>query len=263
MIDIHAHIIPDVDDGASSMEESLKMLKIAEQDGVKAMAATPHIFSQMSKLESTAELHQRFEELKKELAHHRMGIEIVPGAEIFFVTNLREKLMTYGDALTINRSDYFLLEFPADIVFPGSKEFISDLVADGFIPIIVHPEKNHTFQKNPHLLFQILQAGALSQVDADSLRGESGPDAYDTALELIKCNLVYVIASDCHSSKLRPPGLSFVYKKLSIIEKEKIDMLVETVPLAIVNNSAPPDIGPMKEPGHNKSIFDFLRGVFR
>ncbi len=263
MIDIHSHIIPDVDDGSSSIEESIKMLKIAQEDGVKSIVATPHIFGQSSRIKNIEELQPTFKELKKKAADHHIKIEILPGAEVFFVSDLREKLLTYREVLTINNSDYFLLEFPPDIVFPGSKEYILDIVADGFIPIICHPERNLIFQKNPLLLYQLLQAGALSQVDAGSIRGDFGITAYSTSVDLLKFNLVHVFASDCHNLEFQVPGLSFVYKKLRSIKKEKIDMLVEKIPQAVLNNSAPPDIGEMIEPGKKKSFFDFIDSVFK
>lgn len=263
MIDIHSHIIPDVDDGSSSFEESIKMLKIAWEDGVKAIVATPHIFGHSSRIKNIEKLHHTFEELKKKAADHHIKIEILPGAEVFFVSDLKEKLITYRNFLTINNSDYFLLEFPPDIVFPGSKEYILDIVDNGFIPIICHPERNLIFQQNPLLLYQLLQTEALAQIDAGSIRGDFGMTAYSTSMDLLKFNLVHVIASDCHNMGCQVPGLSFVYKKLHSIEKEKIDMLVEKIPLAIVTNSAPPDIGQMIEPGKKKSFFDFINSVFK
>jgi len=263
MIDIHSHIIPEVDDGSSSIEESIKMLKIAREDGVKSIVATPHIFSQHSRIKNIEDLQPTFMELKKSAAEHNVKIDILPGAEVFFVSDLREKLMAYRDVLTINNSDYFLLEFPTDIVFPGSKEYIFELGADGFIPIICHPERNLAFQQNPQLLYQLLQAGALSQIDAGSIRGDFGITAYSTSMDLLKFNLAHIIASDCHDLEFQVPGLSFIYNKLRGIEKEKIDMLVERIPLAVVNNSAPPDIGQMIEPGKKKFFFDFINSVFK
>jgi protein-tyrosine phosphatase len=263
MIDIHSHIIPAVDDGSSSMKESLEMLKIAWEDGVRAIVATPHIFSQISRIKDIEQLHHKFMELKKSAQDHHIEIEIMPGAEVFFVSDLREKLKTYWNVLNINYSNYFLLEFPGDMVFPGSEEYIFELVTDGFIPSICHPERNLVFQQNPHLLYQLLQAGALAQIDAGSLRGSYGLSAYSASMELLKHNLVHVIASDCHNQTFMVPGLSFVYKKLHGIEKEKIDLMVDKIPLAIVSNSDPPDIGPMIEPGNKKSFFDFITSVFK
>lgn len=267
MIDIHCHIIPGVDDGSFSPEESLEMLQIAHDDGIKAMVATPHVFH-IGKFTDFKENQQRvfqhkFHELKESAKKKGIGIEILQGAEVFFVTDLREKLKEHRELLTINNSDYFLLEFPADVVFPGSVEYIGDLVIDGLIPIICHPERNLVFQHNPQPLYRIIQAGALVQVDAGSIRGDFGPTAYSTAINLLKHNMVHVISSDCHNTKSHPPGLSFLYEKLREIEKEKINMLVEEVPLAIVNNKVVPDTGPVTEPGKKKTFFDFLRGFMK
>ncbi len=99
MIDIHSHIIPSVDDGSSSIEESLKMLKIAWEDGVKAIVATPHIFGQSSRIKNLEQMQHKFMELKKSAEEYPIKIEILPGAEVFFVSDLREKLKTYRNAL--------------------------------------------------------------------------------------------------------------------------------------------------------------------
>lgn len=267
MIDIHAHILPGVDDGSSSLEESLTMLKIAAEDGIKAIVVTPHIYQVGKYIEfeenQRKEYQLKFNELKENAAHHDIEIEILPGAEVFFVTDLREKLENQRGLLTINNSDYFLLEFPPDMIFPGSEEYIFDLVTDGFIPIICHPERNQVFQQNLRLLYQLLQAGALAQIDAGSIRGDFGSTAYSTCIHLLKHNLVHVIASDCHDSRTRVPGLSFIYKKLPASEREKVDMLLERVPLSIVNNNVLPDTGPMIDPGRRISFFDFIRRVVK
>lgn len=267
MIDIHAHILPGIDDGSSSPEESLKMLHVAAADGVKAIVVTPHVFhvGEYTDFGETKrrDYQLRFKELKKGAKDQNIEMEILPGAEVFFMTDLREKLASFRDVLTINNSDYFLLEFPPDMVYYNSKEYIFDLVTDGFIPIICHPERNLEIQHNPQRLFQLLQAGSLVQVDAGSIRGDFGPTVYSTSINLLKHNLVHVIASDCHDAGNRIPGLSFVYKKLPIIEKEKIDMLVERIPLAIVNNNAIPDTGPMIDPGKSTTFFDMIRRVIK
>lgn len=267
MIDIHCHIMPGVDDGAFSPEESLDMLQIAHDDGVKAMVATPHVFhigkfTAFEKNQRIAFQHT-FHELKKSAKAKGIEIEILQGAEVFFVTDLREKLKEHRELLTINNSDYFLLEFPGDAVFPGSEEFIAHLVIDGLIPIICHPERNLVFQHNPRLLYRIIQAGALAHIDAGSIRGDFGPTAYSSAISLLKHNMVHIIASDCHNTGSHPPGLSFLYEKLREIDKEKIAMLVEEVPLAVVTNNAVPDIGPVTEPGAKTSFFDFLKGFMK
>ena len=259
MIDIHSHIIPNLDDGSSSIEESLKMIKIAIKDGITTIVATPHIYNNLSKFKDFEELQEKSLEFLKLIELSDLKIKILLGAEVFFTSGLRDKLNTFSDILTINNSDYFLLEFPLDFIFPGTKQFIFDVMTDGFIPIICHPERNKTFQQNPGLLYEFLQIGALSQINAGSLKGDLGSEAYFCSLNLLKLNLVHIIATDCHNDEFRIPQLSFVYDKLSEYEKEKIDMLVETIPRAIINDKAVPDMGPMIDPNKKSSVFSFFR----
>jgi len=263
MIDIHAHIIPGADDGSFSLEESLEILEISEKDGIKSIVATPHLFSNAAKLKDLETLYEKFQHLNREKEKRHLDIELLPGAEIFFVSDLSEKLKTFGRQITLNQSDYFLLEFPMDIVFPQSKEYLHDIIADGFIPIIAHPERNRVFQEDPIQLYRILSTGALAQLDAGSFRGDFGGTPYYFARDLVKYNMAHVIASDCHHPKQRPPGLSFLYEQLSFLDKEHIDLLVEKNPCSILTNNVLPDMGPMKEPGKKTSVFEFIKRVLK
>jgi protein-tyrosine phosphatase len=259
MIDLHSHIIPEVDDGASDFEEAVKMLKIAEQDGIKTIVATPHVFCDKSNIKDIENISEEFEKFKKKIETSQKNVEILQGAENYFVSDLREKISSFSNILTINNSDYFLLEFPAEFIFPGTKQFIFNVMTDGFIPIICHPERNREFQRNPALLYEFLRIGALSQVNAGSFRGVYGAEVRLIAYDLLKYNLVHIIASDCHNSMERSPSLSFLYEKLNIIQKEKIDMLVRIIPGSIINNKPIPDIGTMKDPNAKISFFDLFR----
>lgn len=261
MIDIHSHIIPDVDDGAASFEESLEMLRIAEEDGIKAIVATPHVFSNLSRFENFNSLKDSFLKLKELSSQNNLKISIFFGAENYFDSCLKEKLISFPEILTINESAYFLLEFPSNLIFPGTREFIFNIINDGFIPIICHPERNDVFQENPALLYQFLQIGALSQINVRSLLGDFGVSSKIIAHKLLKLNMVHIIASDSHNSKSRSPVLSFAYKELRYLETEKIDILVRDTPGAIIDNAAPVDIGPMIDPGKKSSFLYFIRRI--
>ncbi len=264
MVDLHTHLIPGVDEGAGSFDESLRMLRAAEADGTTIILATPHIvlnmfFSPMSIQKNIQGLDSKFRRLQQIASDKELSLQVLRGAEVYFDTGLREKLVEYPGILTINGSDYFLLEFPSSFIFPGLKEFLFDVMTDGFIPIISHPERNRVFQQDPALLYQFLQLGALSQVDAGSIRGDFGNTARYTALQFLKNNLVHVIASDAHNSSTRPPGLSFLYDALKDFPKKWLDTLLKHNPNAIISNNPPPDIGPLEDPEHKSSIFDFFK----
>ncbi|MCP5108728.1 MAG: tyrosine protein phosphatase [bacterium] len=263
MIDIHTHIMPGVDDGAPDMETAVKMLQIAEEDGVKTIVATPHTFSNVSLYKNPEPLREKFNQLKAAAKQENINVKILPGAENFFHSRLKEYLREWPQLLTINNSDYFLLEFPVDFIFPGTRQFIFDVMNDGFIPIICHPERNRAFRNNPELLYQFLRIGALSQVTAGSIRGDFGTDSRDAALDFLKFNLVNIIASDSHHHQFRPPRLSFVYEVLKEMDRGQIDILVQTAPRAVIDNEALPDTGPMTDPTRNSSVFDFFKSMFQ
>lgn len=259
MIDLHSHLIPNVDDGAATIEESMKMLQQAAADGVKTMVATPHMYSVVSQIKSEEELAALFQDFKQKVDQSGIEIEVVSGSENYFISGLKEKLKNYAPIITINNSDYFLLEFPYDFIFPGSKDFIFEILNQGFIPIICHPERNTVIQENPGILYDFLIAGAISQLDAGSIRGEFGSIVRETSFKLLSFNLVHLIASDSHDSFTRPPGLSFAYQVLKGMDKQRIDMYVDKIPKAIINNEAIPDLGPLQYPQQKKSFFGLLK----
>jgi protein-tyrosine phosphatase len=263
LIDLHAHIVPGVDDGAKSFEESLQMLQMANSDGIETIVATPHVFSYLNTIKDIADIIKKRQEFLERLNRHPVKPQVLPGAEVFFTTNVMEYLHEYGELLCLNGSCYFLLEFPFEFVFPGIRDFIFSVLTEGWIPVIVHPERNRVIQRNPGMLYQWVKTGALIQVNAGSLKGLFGEEARLTSFHLLHHNLVHVIASDAHSLKRRPPELSFVHSTLENEGIEIADLLVYGNPRAILDNKAIIDIGEPLDPGKKSKIFDFLKGMFK
>lgn len=262
MIDIHAHIIPGVDDGPDSVDTALEMLEIAEADNIGTIVAAPHTFSFASVYKNPEPLREKFFQFKKEAEKMSVKIELLQGAENFFDSRLRDHLREFPDLLTINGSDYFLLEFPVDFIFPGTRQFIYNVMSDGFIPIICHPERNRRFREGPSLLYEFMQIGALSQVTAGSFRGDFGADARAAAHYFLKCNLVNVIASDSHNTRQRRPEMGFLYRELKETDPRTVDMLTRVVPKAIIDNQAPPDTGTLIDPTRKTSFFAIFKEMF-
>ena len=235
------------------------MLRASVADGVKSIVATPHVFSQLSKVTEVEKFREIFADFKKNADDLGLGIEIFRGSENYFISGLEEKLREFPDILSINGGDYFLLEFPMNFIFPGTREFIFDILNEGHIPIICHPERNADIQADPSILYEFLVAGALSQADAGSIRGDFGSNSRESVMKLFKYNLVHLIASDCHDTKLRVPGLSSAAGHLGWIEEEKMNLFIRYVPAAIINNEGIPDIGPLKDPSISRSFFNLFR----
>ncbi len=262
-IDLHAHIVPGVDDGAESFEESLKMLQIAGSDGIEAIAATPHVFSIHNTLKDIGEIINQTREFLNQLNQYQMKLRVFQGAEVFFTTRVMEYLKEYGKFLALNGGSYFLLELPFEMVFPGTQAFLFKILTEGWIPIIVHPERNTVIQRNPGILYDWIKTGALIQLNAGSLKGVFGEEARETSFHLLHHNLVHVIASDAHSQNHRAPELSFVYPALENEGIEGAHILVSGNPQAILNDEAITDTGEPMDPRKKTKIFDFLGKMFK
>lgn len=226
MIDIHTHIIPFVDDGSSSLQESLEMVKKAVSIGVKTMIATPHhIYKRYEK--SVEEITKNFNLLKEEVEKLNLPINLLLGQEIYYTSkeNIIEKLNSH-ELLTINDSKYVLLEFSFTHKPKNYDDVIYNFKVNGYQVIIAHIERYRWIKEKDVVYFK--NEGALIQVNAASLLGKEGFKIKRLAKKLIKHNLVDFIASDTHS--FRESKLDVVSKKIknkelfnkNLFESEKI-----------------------------------------
>jgi protein-tyrosine phosphatase len=259
MIDLHGHYLPAVDDGAESVDHSLAMLRHAEADGIKAVVATPHACSSLCAYKELAALREKWQQWEKALASSDLKLKVVRGAEVYFTSELLSLLKEHHDLLTINNGSYFLLEFPADYIYAHSKEFVYKILTEGFIPVISHAERNQEIQRSQGVLSDLVKAGALCQVNAGSLRGDFGNGARQCAYELLRSNLVHVIASDAHDLERRKPELSYVPALLNGIDPEKIEMYLHGIPEAIIADEAVPDVGEPVSSHPRRSFFDYFK----
>lgn len=259
MIDLHGHYLPGVDDGAVDMETSLAMLRHAEGDGIGTVVVTPHACSALSEVKDLAALRRALTKWRAAIAKTDCRITIVTGAEVYFTSELLPILKENRDLLTINNGSYFLLEFPNDYVYAHSRDFIFSIMTEGFIPVISHPERNSEIQRSPAILNGLVKAGALCQVNAGSLRGDFGNEAQRCVYELLKANLVHVIASDAHDLDGRKPEMSYVRSLLHHVAPEKIDLFLHDIPAAIIADEAVPDIGEAHWHRPRRSFFEFFK----
>jgi protein-tyrosine phosphatase len=235
MIDLHTHFLPDWDDGAESLAEAREMADIAQRDGITKIAVTPHLFRITKHDGDWAGLADRIARFKE--AAGGFPCEIYWGAEVHIHPGIIKDIREHD--LTVNKSDYFFLEFPADSVWPGAKDFLYEIRLDGLIPIISHPERNSEFRARPGLLYDIVRTDCLAQVTAKSILGEFGPEVKRAAELFLSHNLVHIIASDAHDTSVRPPKLSRAVKEAAkIVGKEKAEAMVTSIPEAILENKS-------------------------
>lgn len=231
MIDIHCHILPGVDDGPKDWDAALNLLRAAEADGTTGMVATSHVVDRldtaMEKLYTDV-----FTELKGRAAEAGIGLKLWLAGEVHCQTAFAptSPLATFN-----HNGKYLLVELPMAQVPADFKDLIFNLELEGIVPILAHPERNAVLMQKPAMVHDWIERGILMQINAGSLLGRFGRPSQQMAVTMLDHNWVHFVASDAHSTRSRPPGLSEAY---AIIEKKygrhKAQALFLRHPLAAV-----------------------------
>ncbi len=263
MIDLHSHILPGLDDGAQNLEESLEMARMAEKYGIEKIVATPHLFREGLIHEELGIIERKRDELSQVLWEKHVGVEVLAGAEVHISHNLIQEIRQNKRYLTLNKSSYMFVEFPSDHVFAGVRNLFFEVMSEGITPIIAHPERNSVFVKNPSLLYELIEMGALSQANGGSFSGLYGKRVEEAVLHFLELNLIHFIASDCHNSRTLAPWLSeAVMKAEMIIGKEKAQALVTDNPRAVLSDGNIPSFGNPIDPREKKSLRLKIPNIF-
>lgn len=207
MIDIHCHILNGMDDGARDIETSVQMCRIAEQNGIKHIVATPHT-NTVDNIERFLELRdERLMTLRKQTEMRGIKVNLYPGAEVFvdddvfFSNNLRR--------LAINGSRYILVEFSfREMNVKKIHSYLNEIVGMGLIPIIAHPERYEMFQFDYDAVNSLVKQGAIFQINASSLASMDGPQEFELAYSMAYNGIASLIGTDAHSVHHRPNNLA-------------------------------------------------------
>ena len=205
MIDLHSHILPGVDDGPATLEESLELARSAAADGIRIIAATPHVRDDYPTTPTTME--RLLAELRAAIQAEGIPIDVRPGGEIAidWLDRLSdEDLIRFGLG---GSPHYLLVEFPYAGWPLSLHEWVFRLVTRQITPVIAHPERNADVQGNPNELRPLVDAGALVQITAASLDGRIGRSSKAAAIGLIASGLAHLLASDAHTPDVREAGL--------------------------------------------------------
>jgi len=231
MTDVHCHILPGVDDGSQNWETTLAMCRLARNDGIGHIVATPHanyryVFERERHLERLHDLQQRVPEIRFSL-----------GCDFHVSHENVADAVEHPSRYVIGDTRYLLVEF-SDFQTPHQMtDTLFRLHAAGFGTVITHPERNPIIEQYPALPQEFAAMGSAIQITASALSGDWGRRAKKTCESLLKQGLVSVIASDAHEAKRRTPILSQARKAASkIVGSVAADTLVEGNPAAILNN---------------------------
>lgn len=205
IVDLHCHILPGIDDGSQSLEDSIALANEAVKDGVTHILATPHHLDNkyVNHRKDVEKLVQTFQ---AELDSHQIPLTVFPGQEVHLNGEL---IARYDDLLGVDlKKKYMLLEFPHSNVPAYAEKMIFELLKLGTTPIIVHPERNKEIQRDTDILYKFIQQGALAQVTATSYIGGFGDDVATLSRKFVEHSLVQIVASDAHAMKGRDFVLS-------------------------------------------------------
>lgn len=236
LFDIHCHIIPQVDDGAKSMDMALKMLQMEYDDGVRSIILTPHYRREM--FETPEEKIERQFALLKEKAQEKIGktLHLYLGCEFHANMTMVETLLD-KERPTMAGSDYVLTEFSSATDFTFARERIYDLVSHGFIPIVAHVERYPEIRKDMGNLAALKDIGAYLQVNAESILGGEGFAVKRFCKKLIKNDMLDFVGTDCHRTDKRIPNLGpcaeYMEKKMG---KEYTERILIRNPRKIIQN---------------------------
>lgn len=205
IVDLHCHILPGIDDGSQSLEDSIALANEAVKDGVTHILVTPHHLDNKY-VNHRSDVERLVKNFQAELDSRQIPLKIFPGQEVHINGELVQK---YDDLLGVDlKKKYMLLEFPHSNVPAYAEKMIFELLKLGTTPIIVHPERNKEIQKNTDILYKFIQQGALAQVTATSYIGGFGDDVAKLSQKFVAHNLVQIVASDAHAMRDRDFVLS-------------------------------------------------------
>jgi protein-tyrosine phosphatase len=259
MIDIHCHTLPGVDDGARSLEEAAEMCRLAAEDGVTHLVATPHSnYSYAFDPDLNRQLLAQLQEKVGERPRLLLGCDFHLSYD-----NIQICLQNSKD-FTINQTSYLLAELPEQFIPDHLSRVYYDIQVAGLKPIITHPERNPILQRKPDLLEHWVSIGCLVQVTAQSYTGGFGSKARKVSERWLDAGAVHFFASDAHDIKRRPPILSHCYQKVAKEKGTEIaDLLLQKNPEAVINGRPlPPQPERSEGPGggRKRTWFSFLLG---
>ena len=229
MIDLHAHILPGLDDGPVTEDGAVAMARAAVAAGTRAMATTSHVSHGFGL--GPDELAAARAALAERLGREEIPLELLQGGEI-----APDRLPTLSEddlrALTLGGGSYLLLECPFSPA-GGLDLMVADLLRRGYGVLLAHPERSPSFLRDPDRLATLVERGALAQVTAGSLTGAFGDTVRRAARTMLERGLVHVVASDAHDERHRPPGLPS--------DDPQLEWMATAAPAAIIEGRPLPE----------------------
>jgi protein-tyrosine phosphatase len=240
LIDIHSHVLPGLDDGPETPEESLALARAAAESGTRVLVATPHVRHDYQF--ALEEIDRRVTTLNAALEQLEVALRVVPGGEVSvdMVAELDEPTLR---SVCLGDGPYILLESPYTTIGGVLETTLFELQARGFLPVLAHPERSPSFQEDPQRLVNLVRKGVVCSVTAASITGAFGRETRRFTLELFRGGLVHDIASDAHDVRRRPPDVGPGLRELRSAMPRmapQLSWLTEDAPAAMLGGKGIP-----------------------
>ena len=248
-----------MDDGPSEWDEAVAMCRMAADEGIETIIATPHVLRGRWRTAPVAELESRIATLREKVGETP---RLLLGSEYFFGHDVADVLAAGNAIVPLAGSRYVLMELASNNVPPMLDQPLYRMQLGGWVPIIAHPERNTVFQAKPELLASLVDLGVRFQVTATSLTGDFGPAAQKAAESWIPAGLIHFIATDAHNTTKRPPRVQAALAALrALVGKAVSESLVNENPRAVLENRGL-EYEPQPVGMRNDGFFTRLRAFF-
>jgi protein-tyrosine phosphatase len=243
VIDMHCHLLPGIDDGPATIEETIVLARASAAGGVKTIVATPHVNSRTRN--ESQDIARLADDVGARLAAEGIGIEVRRGAEIA-ITSVSELDPGELSRLALGGGEWLLLEPPFTPVAPGIEGAVFDLRSEGYKVLLAHPERCPALHREPDMLRRLAGAGVLMSITAGSLVGRFGGEVKRFTQQLIADGLIHNVASDAHDVARRAPGIADELEHAGLSSMR--EWLTEGVPSAILDGGPVPRAPELPQP---------------
>ncbi|MBO4816596.1 MAG: capsular biosynthesis protein [Clostridia bacterium] len=235
MIDFHTHILPNIDDGSKSVEETFNLIKEAESVGFDSIISTSHYIENY--YESPVEERKEWiNALSGALQKENINVNLYLGNEVYFSENII-KLLNENKIAKINNSKYMLFEFAMNVKPINVYDVIYEMLQNNIIPILAHPERYRFIHQDPSLIYELLDTGVLMQLNFASIIGWHGEKAEILAKKFLESNMISFLGTDVHKQNTIYPKIPEILERIEeIIGKEKLDELTTVNPKKVLQN---------------------------
>ena len=235
MIDVHSHILPNIDDGSRSIDETFNLIKEAKEAGFEGIICTSHYMENYYETDRP-EREVWINAIHENLKNKNIEMNLYLGNEIYMSDNII-KLLEDGKATTMNDTSYVLFELPLNVEPMNLYDMVYEMQQYKIVPILAHPERYSFVQTDPELIYDLIDKGVLMQSNYGSIVGQYGKKAQMIVQKFLENNMIHMLGTDAHRQNTIYPKIPEILVELkSLIGEEKLNELTTVNPELVINN---------------------------